>query len=491
MHYLTKSRYMAGLQCPRRLWLTVHEPPEWEDAQPGSAQEIGNEVGLKAHLLFPGGVLVEAAPWQHPEAVASTKALMADKSVPAIFEAAFEHDGIRVRVDVLERLPRGRWGLREVKSSGGVKEHYLDDIAVQMHVLDGAGVRLSSVELIHINKEYVRGKRGVSWAKLFRRVDVKDDATERQDGIAERIAEQLACLRKRKEPAIGPGPHCSSPHDCDYWAHCTADKPKDWVALLPRISAKRLSELEADGIEAITKIPADFPLSRQQAIIRDVLISGRPFVAPDLAKLLKGFAAPALYLDFEAFAPTIPVYAGTSPFETIPFQWSLHRIDADGELSHLEFLADGSSDPRREFAESLIHAVGKGKSPIVVYSPYEQARLKSLAGRFEDLRTRIDAIIARLTDLLPIVRGAVYHPGFNFSNSIKAVGPALCPDFGYDDLEQVADGQAASNAFYRLASGGVEGGAAGELRRALLAYCQRDTLAMVEVHRALVRMASP
>jgi hypothetical protein len=25
-HHLTKSRYMAGLQCPRRLWLQVHEP---------------------------------------------------------------------------------------------------------------------------------------------------------------------------------------------------------------------------------------------------------------------------------------------------------------------------------------------------------------------------------------------------------------------------------------------------------------------------------
>jgi hypothetical protein len=88
-----------------------------------------------AHLLFPGGVLVEEKPWEHAAAVARTAALMADRSVPAIFEAAFEYSGVRVRVDVLERLPNGYWGMREVKSSGEVKDHHYDDVAVQVHVL--------------------------------------------------------------------------------------------------------------------------------------------------------------------------------------------------------------------------------------------------------------------------------------------------------------------------------------------------------------------
>jgi len=494
MLYLTKSRYMAGLQCQRRLWLTVNEPPDWDDPAPGSTQDVGNEIGLKAHLLFPGGVLVEAKPWQHDQAVATTKALMADKSVPAIFEAAFEHAGIRIRIDVLERVSKKRWGLREVKSSGGVKDHYLDDVAVQMHVLKGVlkgtGARLSSVELIHIDKEYVLGKRGISWPKFFRRVDVLDETSERLKGIAERIDEQMAWLRKRKEPAIEPGPHCTSPHTCDYWDHCNANKPADRVALLPRMSGRRLAALEAEGIVSVSDIPPDFPLTAQQTIIRSALASGRPFIAPDLARVLKTIAAPALYLDFEAFSPTIPVYAGTRPFQAIPFQWSLHRVDADGELSHREFLAEGKNDPRREFAESLVQAVGKGKAPIIVYSSYEQTQLKALAAQFEDLEDQIERIIARLKDLLPVVRGGVYHPDFHFSYSIKAVGPALCPDFGYGDLTQVADGQAASNAFYRLASCALSADEARELRQALLAYCERDTLAMVEVHRALIDLAS-
>jgi len=88
--HLTKSRYIAGLQCPRRLWLLVHEPLPYEEPAPGSAMDIAQEIGTKAHLLFPGGVRIEEAPWQHAEAAARTTVLMNDARVPAIFEAASE-----------------------------------------------------------------------------------------------------------------------------------------------------------------------------------------------------------------------------------------------------------------------------------------------------------------------------------------------------------------------------------------------------------------
>jgi hypothetical protein len=91
---------------------------------------------------------------------------MADASVPAVFEAAFEYDGIRIRVDVLERLGSGAWGLREVKSSGGLKHHFIDDIALQAYVLRGAGVTISSIELLHVNTGYMRGAGGIVWPVL-------------------------------------------------------------------------------------------------------------------------------------------------------------------------------------------------------------------------------------------------------------------------------------------------------------------------------------
>jgi hypothetical protein len=487
--HLTKSRYIAGLQCPRRLWQLVHEPPSYEEPRPGSPFAIGLDIGRAAHVLFRGGVEVTEKPWQHPQAIAHTAALMADARVSAVFEAAFEYDDIRVRVDVLERLSSDAWGLREVKSSSGLKDHYIDDIALQAYVLRGADVALASIELLHVNTAYVRGTRGIIWPEFFARVDVAEDVAAVLADLPGRLPAMRDCLNAETRPEAEPGLQCGDPYPCEFWDRCTAHKPADWVFYLPRRSAAQAEALAARGIEAISAIPPDFPLTARQAVIRDAVATGRPFVAPDLARLLCSFEPPTCYLDFEAMMPPIPLYEGTRPYQTIPFQWSLHALADDGTLDHREFLADADGDPRRAFADTLIDALSGSDAPIVVYSSYEQTRLKELAATFPDLRDPLVAIIGRLADLLPAVRSAVYFPNAGFSNSIKSVGPALCPDFTYNDLAEIGDGAAASAAFLQLASGVVTAPEEiNRLRTALRLYCHRDTLAMVEMHRALRRL---
>lgn len=490
--HLTKSRTIAGLQCLRRLWLLVHEPPDYEEPGAGSPLAMGHEIGRHAHKLFSGGVLVAEEPWQHAQAVARTAALMADAAVPAVFEAAFVHDDIRIRVDVMERTPAGQgagWGLREVKSSTRVKDHHLDDVALQRHVLAGAGVPVSSAEVLHVNNDYLRGTGEVDWPAFFTRVDVAGAIQARRGNLLPRLPPMRTCLQQDSPPPVEPGGHCHTPYGCEFWDRCTADKPADWIAYLPRLASARRQELEALGIHAISAIPPGFPLTSKQAIIRDATASGQPYVAPGLAGLLHRFGPPACYLDFEAMMPPIPLYEGTRPYQALPFQWSLHTIAADGTLAYAAFLASGTDDPRRSFAETLIAALGGSGLPVVVYSAYEQTQLRELARQMPDLAASLEAIIGRLADLLPVVRGAVYLPEFGFSNSIKAVAPALAPGFGYDDLPGIAEGAAAAAAFLQLASGGLAPSTKASVRTELLAYCERDTLAMVEVHRALVRLS--
>jgi hypothetical protein len=280
--HLTKSRYLADLQCPRRLWLVVHEPLPYEEPDPGSPMDVGQEIGRKAHLLFPGGVLIDEEPWRHAEAAARTAALMSDARVPAIFEAAFEYDDIRVRVDVMERLADGAWGLREVKSSSGLKDHYLDDIALQAYVTRGAGVAVSSIELLHVNTAYVRGPDGICWAAFFARMDVGDDMAARLTDLPGRLPAMRDHLAMTDVPDVEPGKQCDSPYTCEFKDRCTADKPDDWVS-------------------------------------RDATASGQPFVAPDLARLLHSYGPPACYLDFEAMMPPIPLYEGrrSPPLSTV------------------------------------------------------------------------------------------------------------------------------------------------------------------------------
>jgi hypothetical protein len=240
--HLTKSRYIAGLQCPRRLWLLVHEPRPYEAPAPGSLMDIGQEVGQKAHLLFPGGVLIDEEPWQHTEASARTTALMSNAGVPAIFEAAFEHENIRIRVDVLERLANGDWGLREAKSSSGLKDHYLDDIALQTYVLRGAGVAISSTELLHVNTDYVRGPGSISWTEFFTRLNVGETIAARLVDLPASLSAMRDCLRTIDLPAAEPGSHCGSPYTCEFWDRCTSNKPADWIGYFPRLSEARATE---------------------------------------------------------------------------------------------------------------------------------------------------------------------------------------------------------------------------------------------------------
>jgi len=233
-------------------------------------------------------------------------------------------------------------------------------------------------------------------------------------------------------------------------------------------------------------IPPDFPLTPGQQRVVDAVVSGQEVISDELPEALADLGPPASYLDFETFSPALPLYAGTSPYQRIPFQWSLHHDDGAGNVRHFEFLADGDVDPRRDFATTLLKAIEWLPGPIVVYSAFEASVLRSLAGVLPDLSDRLLAVTGRICDLLPIVRTHVSHPEFFGSYSIKAVAPALVPGFTYDNLDGVGNGNDASAVFYRLASdGSLPVGDRTRYRQALLTYCCRDTLAMMYVHRRL------
>jgi hypothetical protein len=296
-------------------------------------------------------------------------------------------------------------------------------------------------------------------------------------------------LRNRKEPLISPGLQCTN--DCEFIDRCSANKPSDWIRWLPRISSKKFYELDNINCDSVRKIPQDFPLTNNQTLIRDVLATGRDYVSPDLKAGLRNFGPPTYYLDFETMNPRIPLYPGTSPYQVIPFQWSLHHMNRNGSLRHWEYLAKGTADPRRECAETLIRAVGKTQQPILMYSSYERTTINLLKVACPDLVSKLDAIDNRLLDLKTPVSSHTYLQKYKFSNSIKVVASALSPGFGYDDLKGVADGDSASSTFECLVRGDLlETENEADLRDALLHYCKRDTLAMIEVHKALRGLAS-
>lgn len=477
--HLSKSRYLSGLQCERRLWFDAHArelgtPP---DDAALHIFRMGTEVGLAAHAIFPGGVLVGApgaAAVDHDTAVRQTERLMADASVPAIFEAAFEYEGVRIRVDLLERLGGKRagtssgWGLREVKSSSKVKRpQQLWDLAIQSWVLEGCGLEVDSAEIVHVNGDFVRGSGEIDWTSYFRRVELIEEldgaGVDGVDDVDARVEAMHGTLAEREAPQREPGSFCKRPHPCNYWESCTAGKSASWFVMQTGASAKR------------------------KARMNEVAESGRPWFSGELASLLSVASPPVWALDFEAIGPAIPFFEGTRPYQALAFQWSLDRLAADGEVEHREYLASGREDPRPGVARSLVDALGKDDAPVLVYSGYEKRCLRDLAERSPEYAEGLEAIERRLFDLLPIVRAHVYHPDLLGSFTIKKVGPAFAPAVAYDDLSGVADGMAALGAFAEIVKGELGDAEEERLRAELLLYCGRDTQALLELFRALVR----
>ncbi len=102
---LSKSRFMAGLQRLKRLYLECHHR---ELAGPvGVGQqaifESGTAVGELAREMFPGGRLVEEQYYEPREAEKMTVRPLSDDSVPSLFEPAFTFEGVHARVDILRR----------------------------------------------------------------------------------------------------------------------------------------------------------------------------------------------------------------------------------------------------------------------------------------------------------------------------------------------------------------------------------------------------
>jgi predicted RecB family nuclease len=478
---------MAGLQCDKRLYLECFHPELADPFDPGrqAILDMGTRVGELARDLCPDCQLITEDHLHHGKAVSSTETVLADPKVNAISEAAFVHDDVRIRVDILERSGKDRYDLIEVKSGTSVKEEHIPDVAVQLYVLRGCGIPVEKACLCHLNKQYVYQGGDYDLSQLFLVEDITSEVEELQPYIPLLLEEMRLPLWQLEPPDIKPRRQCTKPYPCVFYSHCHAGKPEHHVSQLPRATEKLLSALEEAGIEDIREMPIDFPgLNATQQRVRDCLVGNNVYLDPLLPRTLEKLEYPIHFLDFETFNPALPLYVGTRPYHILPFQWSDHVLTEDGEIRHQEFLYDGFDDPREPFARSLVDALGSSGS-IVVYSSFEATRIRELAVALPHLSGELlNLLEGRIVDLLELVRKHCYHPDFHGSFSLKAVLPALVPELDYSDLE-ISDGTQASMAYAEIIQAETPDERRRQLRENLLTYCKRDTEAEVRLFEML------
>jgi predicted RecB family nuclease len=487
---LSKSRFLAGLQCPLRLWYQCYDRKLATPASPTQQAifDMGHEVGLLATKLYPAGLYVAEDYMHHPEAHKTTESAIANLDVPAIFEGAFAFNDVRIRVDILQRLKNDRWNLIEVKSSTSAKEIYVIDAAIQYYVLNGAGLALGRAGILHLNNQYVYDGTQLDLQQLFHFTDLTAEIGQKQFTIALQVENLKSVISSDSPPSISPSRHCLTPYTCEFWEHCTRDKPDFWVMGLAGITNRKFLDLAEIGVETIDAIPENYPLTALQDRIRQCVSSNQEFISPDLRSELLEVEYPIHFLDFETIAPAVPRYAGTRPYETIPFQWSDHVLFKDGSIEHREYLCLQDKDPREEFAETLLETLGDAGS-IFTYTGYEEGVLRGVARSLHHFETKILDLTDRFKDLYAIIRRHYYHPLFHGSFSLKYVLPALVPSMSYEKLP-IQEGSLASLEYLRMINGGTSDVEKEKIRNDLLEYCGIDTLGMVMIRNELLKRTS-
>jgi hypothetical protein len=490
MHPLSKSKLLAYRQCPKRLWLEVHQPELREDSAATQARfQVGYQVGDIARRIYDPegkGAVIDVETEGFDGAFARTAKLLTDSRWP-VFEAGFKANGALAFVDVmLPEFENGQlvWRMVEVKSSASVKDYHHDDVAVQAFVVQSAGVKLKSVALAHIDSSWVY-PGNEDYRGLLMENDLTSEAFARSGEVKGWIGEAQGIVAQPAEPEVAVGDQCYDPFECGFCNYCNRGNPQpvqaEYPIRLPNLHYTKRDLLAEQGVDDLRDVPDDILSERQLRVKEHTLANTVFFDAAGAAADLAPYGFPAYFLDFETIQFTVPTWKGTRPYQIIAFQFSLHTLAESGQLSHTAFLDLSGDDPSESLARALITGSGEN-GPVFVYNAaFEPTRIRELAERYPDLAKPLLDINARIVDLLPIARNRYYHPSQQGSWTLKAVLTAVVPELSYDNLDGVQDGGMAMDAFCEAIQPGTSGERKSEIEKQLLTYCQLDTFAMVRL----------
>lgn len=490
---ISKTQFLEFIYCPKNIWLKLHRTELLDKFELSEFEkhlmEQGNEVESCARNLFPGGIEVVS---RGEDACRETVRLMASK-IPTIFQSTFIVEGFIARNDMLSyNQINDCWDLYEVKGTNKLKEggpdhDHIDDLTFQASVLRRSNIKIGKYFLVHLNKEYIRlGDLDVH--SLFTIDDVSDKVIERMPEVEKNMLLAREYLNQEKEP-VG---NCeclykSRRNHCTTFHHTNSHVPTYSIHDISYISAKKIEFLVEKGILDINDITDDIDLTDRQ---KNQIISHqrqKPMIDTEAIKeVLDTLKFPLYFLDYEAYAPAIPMFSGYSPYKRIPFQFSLHILKTpDSKPEHIEFLHDDLTDPTEKVAKLLSDNILPNGSVIAWHMSYEAGTNKEIGARWPAYAKVFERINSNLHDLKEIFSKQLYiHPDFKGKASIKKVLPVISPNLQYSDIE-IHEGGQAVDAWLTMVSPETPQYEKEEINKNLKTYCGLDTYAMYAIWKHL------
>ena len=310
--YLSKSKYVRALQCPKMLWMDINMPEEKaEDESLEAIFATGNEVGDLARKYFGSYALVDYD--KGLSSMLEETQNFINSGAQNIAEASFSYNGLFCSVDILRKNPYG-WDIVEVKSSTAVHPVYIDDMSYQCYVLQKLGYNITGVYNMHINSSYVR--RGeLNLDEFFTVEDCTALVAEKLPFVEQNIRqiEQFLARCEDFEPEYDLELHCDKPYECAYKAYCFRNLPSPNIFdVRGRLAAKKKYEFYYEGIISFEDIiNSSAKLSKKQMLQVESEYYNKPPTVNKTAikKCRDEITYPLYHLDFETYQQAIPKYA--------------------------------------------------------------------------------------------------------------------------------------------------------------------------------------
>jgi len=484
---------MMFLKQPAWLWLKKHDktklPPVDDNTQ--AMFDAGNLFETYAEQLFEGGVRLGFDNYNEylslPER--TTKAL-ADGTT-TIFQGRFEHEQLTFICDVITVVGDKEVDLYEIKSSTKAKPDHEFDLAFQMVVLESCGFTVRNISVVHVNNQFVRNGE-VDAKELTSTTDITEIVKAKRDLTKKHIESALKVMNSNTIPTISPSQaRLGSLNDwLDIYRGLTTVEPYSIYDLCVA-GAERIGKLEALGITKLIDISDDFPLTAKQKLQVQATRQDKVLLQTDKIKEYLGtLTYPLYFFDYETLMSIVPYFDGYKPYQQVPFQYSLHVLDApDAEVRQLEYLHRDNSSPAEPLSKALKSQIGDTGSVLTWNMSFEK-RCNTLLGTLvPEYAEFYESLNARIVDLMvPFSSDLYVDKAFHGSASIKSVLPVLVPELSYKVLG-IQEGGSAQRLWMEAVLDGKRDGEKEKILSDLVEYCGLDTMAMVEIYNRLRKLS--
>lgn len=439
---------MLFLRHPAWLWIKKYDPKKIPplDENTQAMFDAGHQFEPFAESLFPEGVSLGFSDFDEYRSLPKRTQDAIDRGDQVLFQPRFEWNEFTCICDIVSFVGDNEVDLYEIKASTKAKPEHEFDLAFQTAVLEGTGLKVRNISVIHVNNQYVRNGE-IKADEITAFTDITEAVRSKGNATTKHMAQAIEVVQSSAMPDPDP-------------KFAKLGSKKDWMPIYQNIVGI------SDDITSEEVTPAIDKESIKQ--------------------FLGELEYPLYFLDYETMSGLIPYFDGHRPYQQVPFQYSLHILESpDAELTQKEYLHRDNSDPSRPLTEQLIADIGDKGSVVVWFEGFEKARNSELGDMLPEYKESMEAINKRVDDLMIPFKLKWYDdPRFNGSASIKQVLPVLCPHLSYKELG-IQEGGSAQRLWMEAILDDKRADQKDQILEDLIEYCKLDTLAMVEIYNCL------